>query len=737
MRVVDLEQLKPCLAKGFDLIPICKWDSKRAKKPSGKMPRDKNWVVQKYPGSAIKEWLSQGGNIGVRIREDEVVVDVDPKNQRCSGCETKEEFELKKERWLCKGCGAEGQSADGILDSLEIELGLDIQRYPTVRTGSGGLHIYMKKPEAGRVRNTIDLFGGAIEFKSLGRQVLAPGCKHPNGRFYIWERNSDRPVAECPVELWEQIKKPEQEKRERTESEVLAAAQIKACLEQLDPTNFREYDDWRNLMFSVHYAGAGDQDVRDIFVRWCVSDPQYRADAEVIEAMWEHASDNRGDYRTEKTLFWHVFQAGGKVPLDLDILDDVEVPESYDELEEDEPMPLFERDNKGKIKHTISDNVIKSFKYLGIAVRHDVFADRKYLIDSKGVFEVQFGLPDGTEIQDEVREQMALAVTREIRFWTGDPSDATMKRAFADVIVPEHPLQRWLESLTWDGVPRLDTWLINTSDLADTPYNRAVSRLMLYSAVGRVLSPGIKYDTMIILEGPQGGYKSTLIRWLGGQWSSEGLPHITAGTYKDVVAAMKGKWLIEIEELSAMRKSDVDFLKGFLSRTEDRVREAYRKDPKNYKRQCVFIGTTNDDDYLRDVTGNRRYLPLCVGVIRDVHAIPREQLWAEAVHAWRERPCRDEITLPSELWGVAKKLQEARRVQDPWETRLEEVIRTKWQGREEVTTEEILFDGLQVNLARSTTQDSRRLSRVMSALGWYGVIIQDGGRRVRGYRRKD
>lgn len=711
MRVIDKDELKPCLAMGFDLIPIRQWDDQRKGKPAGKMPRDNEWVVRPYSRQALLDWIKKGGNIGVRLSTGQVVIDIDPKHE-----------------------DAGGRSAEELADELELELGVDISAAPTVETGSGGWHVYLTKPADQRVRNTIELFGGAIEFKSYGRQVLAPGCKHPNGKFYRWVRNAGAVLPACPAELWDQIAKPKSEDRKRGEGDVLTIAQVKGCLEQLDPTSFREYDTWRNLMFSIHYAAAGDLAARDLFVRWSTSDPEYRDAQDAIEEFWDHADEGRGDARTEKTLFYYVLQSGGSIPLDLDILDDVEQPKDDD----NRPLPKFNRDKYGRIKHAIAENVISASEYLSIGVREDIFSGKRYVIDSRGVLENQFGVPQGEEFSDGARELMALTVTREVSVWSGDPSKATMNRAIKALTSYVHPLQKYLEGLEWDGKRRNETWLINTSDLEDTPYSRAVSRLWLYAAVGRGMAPGIKFDTMIILEGPQGGFKSTLIRWLAGEWAAEGLPPISGHNHKDVISAMRGRWLIEIEELASMKKADVDDLKSFLSRTEDRARLPYEEETRTFPRQCVFIGTTNDREYLRDMTGNRRFLPLDVGMIRDVTDIPRDQLWAEAMHDWRKRPATEEIHLPRNLWDQSAEIQEERRLRDPWEDRLEIMLNEKWRDENALSTDTLFFDCFQMKLTQADTRHTRRMSQVMRKLGWERCkFTDDNGCHVRGYKRKD
>ena len=170
---------------------------------------------------------------------------------------------------------------------------------------------------------------------------------------------------------------------------------------------------------------------------------------------------------------------------------------------------------------------------------------------------------------------------------------------------------------------------------ANRLYLIEVSRRFMVSAVARALQPGCKVDTMLVLEGGQGPGKSTALKILAGEeWFSDSLPSI--GT-KDASDHLRGKWIIEIPELSAMTKADVENTKAFISRQTERYRRPYDRSETIYPRRCVFVGTTNQYAYLRDETGNRRFWPVRVGNI-DLEALKRDrsELWAEAVYWYRQ-----------------------------------------------------------------------------------------------------
>ena len=230
-----------------------------------------------------------------------------------------------------------------------------------------------------------------------------------------------------------------------------------------------------------------------------------------------------------------------------------------------------------------------------------------------------------------------------------------------------HPVRDYLNSLSWDGVPRLDTLFIDYLGAKDTPYTRAVTQKSLVAAVARVMTPGCKYDTMPVLIGAQGRHKSTILAKMGGQWFSDSLR--TFGD-KDSMETIQGTWINEVAEMQAMSKSNVDAVKMFLSKTSDYYRAAYGRYTADRPRQCVFFGTTNSRECLTDPTGSRRFLVIEIdrqartkNVFSDLEQ-QRDQIWAEAVSFWR---IGEPLYLSSELEKEAAKIQEDHRVRHPWE----------------------------------------------------------------------
>jgi predicted P-loop ATPase len=222
-----------------------------------------------------------------------------------------------------------------------------------------------------------------------------------------------------------------------------------------------------------------------------------------------------------------------------------------------------------------------------------------------------------------------------------------------------HPVREYLEGQEWDGVERLDTVLIDYLGAEDTRYVRMVTRKTLMGAVARVTRPGCQFDQVLTLVGRQGIGKSTLIKKLGRDWYSDSFGNIQT---KEAAENIQGVWLMELGELAGLKKIEVESIKHFITKKEDTFRPAYGRNTVTYKRQCIFIGTTNNKDFLRDPTGNRRFWPVDVGeqlavksVFDDLDEYEIGQIWAEAVQRYGEDSFLD---LPIELAEAAEKVQE-------------------------------------------------------------------------------
>lgn len=222
-----------------------------------------------------------------------------------------------------------------------------------------------------------------------------------------------------------------------------------------------------------------------------------------------------------------------------------------------------------------------------------------------------------------------------------------------------HPIRDYLRSLKWDGTPRVDTMLIDYLGARDNIYVREASRKVLTGAVARVMEPGCKFDLVLMLVGPQGAGKSTLIKRLGQRWFSDTFLSVQG---KEALEQIQGAWLIEMAELAGLKKAEVESVKHFISKQEDVFRPAYARTSETFPRQCIFIGTTNDPEFLRDPSGNRRFIPVDIDKTRstkDVFHIPQEeidQIWAEAFELYMSG---ETLWLGEEAEMLAKEEQRA------------------------------------------------------------------------------
>lgn len=282
-----------------------------------------------------------------------------------------------------------------------------------------------------------------------------------------------------------------------------------------------------------------------------------------------------------------------------------------------------------------------------------------------------------------------------------------------------HPVRDYLDGLRWDRVPRLDQWLVTYAGAADSAYARAIGAKFFLAAIRRVRSPGVKFDTIPILESPQGLKKSIAVRTLcpNAAWFTDDLPLGTDA--KLTIERTGGKWIIEVGEMQGYSNADIEKLKAFCSRgTDGPVRMSYARIPIEQPRQFVLVGTTNElTQYLQDSTGNRRFWPVRVNRF-DVEALrrDRDQLWAEA--SYREA-LGEPVELAEALWSVAASEQEARRLTDPFEESIEEAGIDLTDKKVEAILVSTLW-GAVVPLAGTSRKknDASRIAKIMQRHGF-------------------
>lgn len=725
--------LKPLLKAGFTAIPlhspkasrkvlrngvaVLGKDGKPLRRELGKAPRDSNWTTRAYDSAAvIAECVANGWNVGVRVPDDWVVIDVDPRS------------------------GGD----DGFANLVE-DFGLDPDAWPFQRTGSGGRHYFLRKPKGAKLLDTLRhdddpdepnefeprRYAG-VEFKSLGRQVVAPGSIHPNGNPYAWERDNIADAPELPAALLEAVTRPEREASEGGGH--ISNEQLADALAGINPEDLRDHADWLQAMMAAHHGTGGEG--RAEFVEWSTSDPEYADHGEEIGRRWDSLHADRDDGVTIASLNRWLVKADRKdllLPTEAaaDVFaDDIPfAPEDvfegteFDGGDNDDP-PEFDRNDDGKIVASSQHNVRLALDALGARVSYDEFADKIRIEGLKGF---------GPYLEDAALDRLWLRIDARYHFRPSREFFATVtmdyarRRSF-------HPVREYFDKVqaAWDGVPRIERLLTDYGGANDSPYVRAASSLPMIAAVRRVRYPGSKFDEMAVWESAQGKNKSSALEVLAvrPEWFSDSLP-LNADS-KETIERVTGKLIIECADLHGLKRADVDQVKAQLSRQVDRARLAYGRLTVERPRQFVIIGTANSTDYLRDKTGNRRFWPVKVDRF-DLVKLREDldQLWGEA--AFRES-VGDATRLDPSLYAAATEAQAKRTdsKSDPFTDTLASVL---GDSVGKIACEDVWqILGLTVPGHR-TQAHNERMGAAMRYLGWTRKKIRTNGGLVNGYLR--
>lgn len=353
------------------------------------------------------------------------------------------------------------------------------------------------------------------------------------------------------------------------------------------------------------------------------------------------------------------------------------------------------------------------------------------------------------------RDEFTDVDSSELAIWIGSPRryGVSMKR---DLVIDtveavarrraKHPVREYLHGLTWDGVPRIEGMFGAMYGVDDTPYTRRVAQCFMTSAVARILwvDPQVahnaaKVDFMVVLEGRQGAGKSSVVQELfGAQWFAASTE---SPSNKDFYQGIKGHWCIEVAEMESFNKADIGKIKQAITTRYDTYRASYGRIARSYRRECVFVGTTNEDRYLRDASGGRRFLPISVrvinvGMVRDL----RDQLWAEAValyrggFKWWELPDdaaeQQEARFEADSWeDVINRWLDGKGGEKAYPPRLDPNVRAgpiEW-----VTTTEVLSWAIGLDVGKHGRPEQMRLAHAMKRLGWAQERTVHDGTRMR------
>lgn len=625
----------------------------------------------------------------------------------------------------------------------------DWEKYPFVQSGRGGdsQHIVVasraklpskKLAHSDRKVEWTDAAGKThkswaweIERFGTGKQVAIPPSIHPETKNpYKWGREIDWDDLDAITIDLEDIAPSSDESPEESESRgstrdddssgslsdftkrrILDISTDDAWKYLLDLSHAEYCDDrdgWLKVGMALHHEFEGGSDGLDLWHDWSKRSDKY--DGDDLERVWESFGK---DKRRRPVRFATLIHAGAHKRLRReysgaeieDPLDDDDDPDAW--------VSQLSLSEKGSVEST-SDN-------LALIVANDV--------RFKGIFGLNRFVHDTSIVKrpgvKKARSEKKQARMRQLSSWLWELDETQARegrileddhyheiRACIEAPVsrggyrmkvtdrdlsaaiqiaannaPYHPIQNYLETLEWDGKNRMDTLFADYLGTEDDEYHSQCGSLWLTAAVARAYQPGHKFDFVPILEGKQGTRKSTFIERLALHWFVE--LRCEFGDPKKVVETLMGSWIAEIPELHQMTKSEVTEVKAFFSAKEEKVREAYGRKSKHFKRQSVYMGTTNNREYLRDPTGNRRFWPIqCGNDLIDTDRLKRnvEQIWAEAVVRYKQM-LKDHPNgqLPLYLKGEqararALELQESRMIEtqaDGWAGLIEQWANTR------------------------------------------------------------
>lgn len=392
-----------------------------------------------------------------------------------------------------------------------------------------------------------------------------------------------------------------------------------------------------------------------------------------------------------------------------------------------EPAPLWERqllrggdDGRGSLKkcaHNVALILTSDPSWRG-AIGFDAFSERIMIRKSCPV-----GEPGPwTDLHD-----LEAAIWLQSSRWKLDVSPEVVAKSVPSTAARQtyHPLRDRLSDIVWDGQARVDTWLTTYLGAKDTAVHRAIGSTWLLGACSRAFSPGSQVDAALVLEGLQGAGKSTALRTLSLGFFTDEVPVLGS---KDAAIQLHGAWVVEIAELDAFSKAEVTAAKAFITRRVDRYRAPFGRHAADHPRSCVFAATTNQSDYLRDETGNRRFLPVECGTVRlDELASDVEQIWAESLVRYRSG--EPTYVKDEELRRELTEHTRTRYQGDAWT----ESVLMEAQVRESTSVGECLT-ALGIEKGRWTRGDEMRVSKILKAHGYVRFDTTRNGTRCYRYK---
>jgi hypothetical protein len=558
-----------------------------------------------------------------------------------------------------------------------------------MNTPSGGRHYYYSIPRdgVGHWRTDSDVLGKGIDRKGDGGFVRWYG--------HAWGGEA-LPLVPPPEWMLSATLGAAGDRRPLGDPDLAAPSLdlLDKAMSYVDPDDL-SFGEWIALLAAFRQAGSTLLPMEQLDARilaWCA---QYHAD-DPAESRSQIAS-LRATSLGWPQLLRRIPALSGGVAFGVPAT----IAEGGAVAEHDDFWATFGADD-GARSTTVA--AIRTLAENGLPIQHDQFADRIAICgpvtwDRIGPFPRQWQDTDTTGCKAAL-EMSFLKPSKET---TLDAVAFVAKRSAF------HPVRDYLDGLTWDGVGRLDQMASRYIGTPDTPFTRLALAKFMIQAVARIQTPGCKADAMLVLEGDQGIQKSTFANELfGDDWFADDLPDMRT---KDAALQLRGKWGIEIGEMVGASRSEVNAVKRFIAAKKDTYRPPYGRSTIDAERHTVFIGTTNDYEYLTDPTGNRRFWPIACTRF-DIAAVKRDrdQIWAEAMHRWQ---AGEQWWMDTAQEVLAAVEQEARREPDPWEDTVLVFVAGK-RGDAFRIEDALSWVGITVDKRNQETQ--RRMGRVLRAL---------------------
>lgn len=538
--------------------------------------------------------------------------------------------------------------AESLTDSVWLEDGDSKVKTAVIqKTPSGGQHFIFKYNKEHPQGNPTDIFGtnSGVDIRGEGGYIIiAPSA----GYKMVGVKLSQ--LTEAPQDILNFLAKRRENARKSGEVKLMEKEDIEGILAKIDPTDddFQSRDGWQQMMRAVNSASGGEGWGKELFIEWSLRHPgPWDKDVTLeIERDWPSYTPDAIGGTTAGTLMYHakkrdIIVASPEADITMDVSSKV--------------LPKCQG-STAKMKTNIFNlNILFNYELISniqnnqlanLFLFNELTREACFFRSPPWSNKIKAGSPVTDVEITNLRRYLAGAYN--VDFPKDTCRDAVEAAAREN---PTNPVKNYLESLEWDGKERLSNWLFKYCYTENTEYYRAVSRKMLIGAVARVYQPGVQMDTMVVLEGPQGCRKSSLVRVLGHNDRDEGnwyaAPNIdlkNLGQNSNAITDCMGAWIIEMEEMSSVNKADEKTVKKFISTREDKITLKYDKYSTKYKRQFIFVGTINpygSGKYVRDLTGARRYWPVKINRSEndpiDVEAIDAEldQLYAEAVVAYK------------------------------------------------------------------------------------------------------